>query len=140
VAADTPVTAASSAGAAPAAGPSRRTRFAGWARTPIGVGVLVAALMLALVTVPVGLAAFAAGHHGPGDRGGYARDGDPGARGGWHHRGDRQHPGEGPRGDGPGRSWQPDQGPGDPGERRWYPRNPAEDAVPVPSPSTSASG
>jgi hypothetical protein len=81
---------------------SRRRRFAGWARTPVGVGVLVAAAMLIFVVLPCAVASFAVGHVGGGergDRGGYSRDfrdgphGDRGGQGG-HRQGRLSGPGQ----------------------------------------------
>jgi hypothetical protein len=116
---------AAAPGEAPAAA-SRRQRFAGWARTPVGVGVLVAAILLILVTLPVGLASFAAGHEGGGgergDHGGYGRD----------FHGGR---GDGNRMDGEGR-----HGPGRGTDGRPQPPAPNGTATPAPSASATTSG
>jgi hypothetical protein len=57
---------------------TRRRRFLSWVRTPVGVGVLVAAAMLVFVVLPCAVGSFAlgyAGGHGErGDRGGYGRE------------------------------------------------------------------
>ncbi|MCW2567867.1 MAG: hypothetical protein JWN54_1964, partial [Mycobacterium sp.] len=63
--------------AAPTAQPvaGRGRRFLGWARTPLGVGVLVAAAMLVFLVLPLGAFAFSHGDEGGrGERGGYGRE------------------------------------------------------------------
>ena len=102
------------------AAPTRRQRFGRWARTPLGVGVLVAALMLVLVTLPVGLFAAAAGHEGR-DHGGYGRD----IRDGHGRWGGGQGDREG--------GW----GPGRHGRDRRQPQNPQSPQSPPPSPSAT---
>ena len=125
--ADSPATPPAGVGQSPTAAPAppvvtRRRRFLGWARTPVGVGVLVAAAMLVLVVLPCALGSFAlgyAGGHGErGDRGGYGREfGDQNGPGGGRH-------GDGRRGGAPGL-------PGGPGDGGTPPTT-------APSPSASA--
>ena len=108
------------------ANPTRRRRFLGWARTPVGVGVLVAAAMLLFIVIPVGLIGFAGGHEGHGGRDGWGdRAGhsqEYGDRGDGH--GDRNW---GPRGHRDGGGVQPGNPPGAP-------------ATPAPSGSATTSG